>query len=248
MSDKLLNTAEAARFLRVSQASVRRWSDSGLLQARRVGRRRERRFTEADLATFLTPSRVGQTTHREPDQRGVFVGGTAVPIHGHIATFYASDQGRVRLPIPFLREGLKLRQPCFLAASGHVLDAYLEALRQDANADVDSAIRSGLFVIADGPGASVEEALGFWDRLLSRSLAGGPTLMRIVGEMTCERLIFPSDAEMIRYEVSFNDVAKRFPTVTLCQYDVREFPGETIFHALRAHPDLYDLRLAGFLN
>ena len=40
--DSLLNTKEAARFLRVSEASIRRWSDAGLLPARRVGRRRER--------------------------------------------------------------------------------------------------------------------------------------------------------------------------------------------------------------
>ena len=53
---------------------------------------------------------------------------------------------------------------------------------------------------------------------------------------------------MIRYEVAFNMVAKRFPTVTLCQYDVREFDGRTIFEALRAHPDLYDIHLGSFLN
>ena len=41
VGDSLLNTEEAARFLRVSEASIRRWSDAGLLPARRVGRRRE---------------------------------------------------------------------------------------------------------------------------------------------------------------------------------------------------------------
>src|SRR3989475_11698605 len=52
-TERLLNTAEAARFLRVSQASIRRWSDSGLLAARRVGRRRERRFSESGLQAFM---------------------------------------------------------------------------------------------------------------------------------------------------------------------------------------------------
>src|SRR2546421_7406212 len=67
ISEDLLNTAEAARFLRVSQASIRRWSDSGLLQAQRVGRRRERRFRESDLATFVdrsTPAPPGAATAR----------------------------------------------------------------------------------------------------------------------------------------------------------------------------------------
>jgi hypothetical protein len=53
---------------------------------------------------------------------------------------------------------------------------------------------------------------------------------------------------MMTYEVAFNMIAKRFPTVTLCQYDVREFDGETIFQAMRAHPDLYSVHLGSFIN
>src|SRR3979490_3074688 len=53
LSDSLLNTKEAARFLRVSEASIRRWSDAGLLPASRVGRRRERRFAHDELGRFL---------------------------------------------------------------------------------------------------------------------------------------------------------------------------------------------------
>src|SRR5205809_7509036 len=79
-AERLLNTAEAARFLRVSQASIRRWSDSGLLAARRVGRRRERRFNEADLQAFMQqPS----TTHAAADASTVNVGGARVEVPGH---------------------------------------------------------------------------------------------------------------------------------------------------------------------
>jgi transcriptional repressor of dcmA and dcmR len=247
MSEELLNTAEAARFLRVSQASVRRWSDSGLLQARRVGRRRERRFTEADLKRFLAPA--SKTSARTRDiQSEVFIGGTAVPVHGHIATFYNSDEGRLRLTIPFFREGLQRGQPCFLAAAGEVLDAYMTALRKEEGVDIDSAVRRGMFVTADGPGESVEAALEYWERVMSRALTTGPTVIRVVGEMMSERNVFSSDAEMIKYEVAFNGIAKRFPTVTLCQYDARAFWGEVLFQALRAHPDLYTLGIASFLN
>src|SRR5437868_4286586 len=38
--DRLLTTRDAATFLKVSEASIRRWTDSGLLPAHRVGRRR----------------------------------------------------------------------------------------------------------------------------------------------------------------------------------------------------------------
>jgi len=244
VSDRLLNTAEAARVLRVSQASVRRWSDSGLLEARRVGRRRERRFKQRDLDNFLKP---GSSATPTRPKREVYVGGTRVPTHGHLATFYNSDEGRLRLTIPFLRDGLLLGQPCFLAAAGGLRDAYLEALRREKGIDIDAAIRDGSFHIVAGPGVSVEAALAFWDQGMAQALAAGPTLIRVAGEMASERTVFRTDDEMIKYEVAYNVIGKRFPTVTLCQYDVRVFGGETIFHALRAHPDLYELGLASFL-
>ena len=53
MSDTL-NTEGAARFLGVSEASVRRWSDLGLLAVERSGRRRVRRFAVDELARFRT--------------------------------------------------------------------------------------------------------------------------------------------------------------------------------------------------
>jgi transcriptional repressor of dcmA and dcmR len=247
MSDKLLNTAEAARFLRVSQASVRRWSDSGLLHGRRVGRRRERRFTEADLTGFLSQGTPDPTRNTDaPD--GVFIGGTFVPRHSHIATFYNGDEGRLRLTLPYLREGLMSRQPCFVIAEGRVLDAYMEALRGQPGIDVDSAIRDRRLTTAPGPGSTVKGALSFFEQVLTRALAVGPTLLRVVGEMSSARKGFESDDEMVDFEIAFNTICKRLPTVTLCQYDVREFDGETIFKAIRAHPDLYPLGIASFLN
>jgi excisionase family DNA binding protein len=49
----LLNVREAARFLRVSETSIRRWSDSGKLKCYRVGVARHRRFSMRDLKEFL---------------------------------------------------------------------------------------------------------------------------------------------------------------------------------------------------
>jgi hypothetical protein len=53
---------------------------------------------------------------------------------------------------------------------------------------------------------------------------------------------------MLKYEGAFNMTAKRFPNVTLCQYDVRAFDGATIYEVLRVHPDLYSLRLGSLLS
>ncbi len=247
MSDKLFNTAEAARFLRVSQASVRRWSDSGLLRARRVGRRHERRFTETDLKGFLSPGRITPAERTTTIGAGVYIGGTFVPLHSHVATFYNSDEGRLRLTVPFFHEGLTSGQPCFLVADGDVLNAYLEALDSQEGIDLDAAIRDHLLTTAPGVGSSVESGLRFWEEALTRALTTGPALLRVVGEMSSARKDFDSDDELIEFEVAFNMIAKRLPTVALCQYDVREFDGDSIFRAIRAHTDLYEIPLGTFL-
>lgn len=247
MSVKLFNTEEAASFLRVSEASIRRWSDAGLLTARRVGRRRERRFTEADLLAFMAPG-AQAPTGGVLGHAAVNVGGVHVPLGAHLATFYGTDAGRLRLATPLFAEGLRAGQPCFLAANGKELEAYLDALRGAPGVELDRALESGLLYTADGPGASVEDALQFWEQLFWRALASGPTVLRIVGDMSCERQLFASEAEMMRYEMAFSGMAKRFPTVTICQYDVRDFSGQAVLEAIRAHPDLYALHLGSFLN
>src|SRR5260370_30366597 len=97
-SNSLLNTREAAQFLRVSEASIRRWSDSGLLPARRVGRRRERRFAPSDLREFLGKSS-GDRRPAPAEISSVNVGGAAVPVPPPLAPTFSP--GRCGPP-PFL--------------------------------------------------------------------------------------------------------------------------------------------------
>ena len=245
-SSSLLNTKEAAHFLRVSEASIRRWSDSGLLPAQRVGRRRERRFAQGDLQRFLErpPSESRPAT---PELASVNVGGASVALRTHLAPIYSSDPGRLRLSVPFMVDGLRAGQPCFLVAAGALLELYMDAL-SDEHINVAAAIDSGRLVIIPGPGASVAEALSNWERLFGKALAGGPTVLRVLGEMLCERSVFGSDATLMAYEEAYEVMAKRFPVVTLCQYDAREFDGEIMLRVLKSHPDMFEQHLGGFLN
>ena len=92
------------------------------------------------------------------------------------------------------------------------------------------------------------EAIANWERLFGKALAGGPTVLRVAGEMASEREVFGSEAEMMAYEEAYEVMAKRFPLVTLCQYDAREFDGEIILRVLKSHPDMFAQHLGGFLN
>ena len=249
VSNSLLNTEEAARYLRVSEASIRRWSDSGLLPARRVGRRRERRFAEADLVHFLgRPSGETERPAGPPATPTVAVGGASIPIRSHLAPIYSSDQGGLRLTVPFLADGLRAGHPCFLAATGAVLERYGKALAEQQGIDFGAALKSDRLTLVAWPGATVAEAVGNWELLFSEALAGGPTILRIVGELACERPMFASDADMFAYEEAYEIMASRFPAVTLCQYDAREFDGEMILRVLKTHPDLFEQHLGVFLN
>jgi transcriptional repressor of dcmA and dcmR len=245
-SNALLNTREAAQFLRVSEASIRRWSDLGLLPSHRVGRRRERRFAPSDLRYFLERAS-GEAPRVAPEISSVTVGGASVPVRTHVAPIYGSDAGGLRLSIAFLVDGLRAGQPCFLEATGSALDRYVKALTEQG-IDLAGVTASGQLVVLPGPGRNAEEAVHNWEALFGRALESGPTVLRVVGEMASVRGIFGSDAEMMRYEEIYEVMARRFPAVTLCQYDAREFDGETMLRVMKAHPDMFELHLGGFLN
>ena len=53
-TDIMLKTREVANLLNVHINTVRRWSNSGILQVYRVGPRRDRRYRKTDIDHFLS--------------------------------------------------------------------------------------------------------------------------------------------------------------------------------------------------
>jgi hypothetical protein len=237
-------TNSAAAYLGVSEASVRRLADAGLLAVQRVGRRRVRRFAEGDLKLFKASARMTgfpMTGAANPSQAAPDLGS-----HDHFATFYDSDAGRLRLSLPFLRDGLLAGQRCFLVASKSLADEYIDALGRYPSLDLPTAIEAGALTIRSSVGSSAREATAAWERLWWEALGLGASAIRVVGEMATYEG-FSDLSEMLDYEVAYDSLAKRLPVMTLCQYDVRQFSGETIVGALKAHPDLFSQRIADFL-
>jgi transcriptional repressor of dcmA and dcmR len=247
MNEPLLNTREAARFLRVSEASIRRWTDAGLLATRRVGRRRERRFTEEDLRGFMNQDR--QDTPAAPRQEvsgAISVRGVNLAVPCHLSTYFDFDDGRLRFAVPFLAAGLRGSAPCFLMAAGELLAAYTAALEAEG-IDVEAATHSGRLVIRDAPGRTTDEAIAFWESSWGRSLEGGPAVIRVVGDMTSELKVFGSTQDMMLYEEAYDRLSRRYPVATICQYDVRGVDGVTMLRSLKAHPDIYGLSQGNYL-
>ena len=242
-----------------SKGAHRLYSNNDLEQLRFIKVRLESGASSADAHRLLAHGRArglatshGVTEVLEPAVTGgtgtVRLGANEAPLHAHYPTFYASDEGRTRLAVPFLRDGLRRGQTCFLSAAGKTQDAYLDALAKSHGIDIELAIQSGRLVVVDAIGTTVEECIAYWEQSFWKVVDAGSNVIRVVGDMVSEIELFDSAAEMMRYETAYNGVAKRFPAVTLCQYDVRFFGGEVIYEAFKAHPDVYDQRVGTFLS
>lgn len=95
-SERLLTTREAATFLKVSEASIRRWTDSGLLPASRVGRRGARRLRDEDLRSFLEAGRTQNVAATEISLAStMIIQDVVVPLGSHLASFYSTEAGRL---------------------------------------------------------------------------------------------------------------------------------------------------------
>ncbi len=246
MSDKLLTTREASTFLRVSEASVRRWADAGILTASRVGRRGARRFREADLLQFMQPGN-RRPTPGAAAARAVVIQGMAVALGSHLVSFYSSDAGRLRVPVPFLRDGILAGQACLMFVTAPLRELYLEALSAE-QVNVDAAISAGLLTFMSTRQESVAGWIADCERHVANAVRDHPGPVRFLGETVTALQSLGSVQELLSLEQQLAPVVRRLPVVMLCPYDVRTFDGLTIVEALKLHFDTYSYQLAYFLS
>src|SRR5688572_26613271 len=109
-AEPLLDIEQAARFLNVSETSLRRWTNDGRLACLRVGRRRERRFRRVDLLGFMEQEPAVQARgDGNPAAAGV-----------HLCGLYSSDVGRVEQAVAFLAEGFRPGTVSYLVGSAEM--------------------------------------------------------------------------------------------------------------------------------
>jgi excisionase family DNA binding protein len=247
MSDKLLTTREAARFLRASEASLRRWSDAGLLPASRVGRRRARRFKEDDLLRFLGPEQGGPTHATTGLPRAISLESMFVGLGSHLASFFSTDAGRFRLGLPFLRDGIQSGQACLLFAPPEAREQYVKALQREG-IDVTAAERDGLLTMLSVPPLTPEQFIGYLEDHFIDITRRRPGPFRFLGEPVAGLAALQTVSAYLNFEHQCSALAKRFPVVILCPYDVRQFDGRTIIECLKLHHDTFAYELGYFLS
>lgn len=242
--DSLLNIRQAAALLNVSEISLRRWTDSGRLPCIRVGGKRERRFRREDLLRCPEQIARGQAAGKRTT---VDLEGIAVDYSKHLCAFYESDAGRTKMAVPFLADGLRHDDACYLVALPMVREQLLGHLRA-ADCGLDRALRNGRLKVLEGFD-SVADSLSYFEQAFIADTRSGVKAIRVVGDMAW---VFGKDMDsddLRRFEMTYNHrLAHHFPVVSLCLYDVREFSGRDVLGALKCHEDTFDYPLARFLG
>jgi excisionase family DNA binding protein len=249
--DELLNIKQAAEFLKVSETSLRRWTNSGRLACLRVGRKRERRFRRADLLAFLEEQPKEPGPHPGPAESLAAPqserSDEALADRAHLCGLYATDDGRAMQAAAFLAEGLRSGSTCFVMATPSVRADILAHLAR-SHRDLRAAVAERLMEITEYAGSSRAQIQEFEARYRAALDAGARSLRMVADVWVVAEWL--TRKELIDYEARYETMSQRYPIVTLCLYDVRRFGGMDMVAALRGHADMFrfptDILLPGF--
>jgi transcriptional repressor of dcmA and dcmR len=243
---ELLDISEAAAFLNVSETSLRRWTNAGILPCLRIGRRRERRFRRADLLAFLEqpataqypPNRKEDTMNAQALEEEPMQDESVATIHGnHLCGIYGTDAGRLELTVPFLLEGLQKGSVCFLVAPSDAQKEIVNAMKEK-RPSLDADIKAGRLIVSEHQKSPAAQCR-FFEVAMKKAEDEGVESFRVVGDMWGLRLLV-SAKEMVELELGFERlIVPRFPVVALCAYDAREFAGVELLDALKDHEDTF---------
>lgn len=250
--EQLLNMKQAARMLNVSVVSLRRWTNAGKLACLRVGPKRERRFRRADLLTFLESQAASSPIARAQSGLStvtqIQVEGVAIDHGSHLCALYESDLGRVKLAVPFLAGGLEANDVCCLVAAPDAKKDILDHLSAVCTR-LGEYIDGGRLHLSEGMPSARAMYESMEESFVEATQSGQRSCARVLGDMAWALHQGMGVDELMDFETRYGQsLARRFPMVTLCQYDARKFPGTAILNALKCHQDTFRYPLARFLN
>ncbi len=246
--DDLLTIHQAAALLQVSPTSLRRWTQSGQLKCERVGGRRERRFRRADLMRCLeAPDTPPQTFTAAERAAEVTLASLVIPWGSHLCDVYATDQGRLRLGVPFLAQGLARGEPCFLVAEPEVATLLLaEVCRVEPRAA--AAVSAGRLIIRPGCAQPLDMLDIFFTAFSEQGLRNAAGI-RVLGDMASFLDQGATPEALMAFEQRYDaELAGAFPVVSLCQYDARRFSGVSVLHACKGHGDVLKFPMRSLLG
>jgi excisionase family DNA binding protein len=232
---ELLDIEQAARFLNVSETSLRRWTNTGRLPCLRIGQRRERRFRRSDLIAFME-AQPGRGRDETSDVASAAPESGECPFRegDHVCGFYGSELGRLKMALAFLGEEQSPGTVTYILGKPEARQPILLHL-QRVRPELERDLVDGSLVACEYQ-QSGKAQLEYFTELFSAAMVNGATSLRLLGDVTAVCGVV-SDEELRDYESAYDAlIARRFPVVTMCQYDVRVFSGVALLNALKCHP------------
>ncbi|HWP91774.1 MAG TPA: MEDS domain-containing protein [Thermodesulfobacteriota bacterium] len=222
---KFLTTEEAAKLLKVSEASIRRWSNQGKLKCYRIGGRGERRFLLSDLLECIE-------TFKEEESKA-----------NHFSLFFRSEKEQLDAVVPFLADYLQ-RGHRVLYVRDATEEEKLYSLLEERRINVKELTARGSLCIFDSSEVylkdgyfDMERMFSFWETALEESSKMGYSKVFCSGEMTWYLKGLPGVETMMEYEAKLNRITDNHPEVTiLCQYDVNRLSGAVVIDSVISHP------------
>lgn len=222
----LLNIQQAARFLNVSEMTVRRWTNAGALRCYRVGTRRARRFSVEDLIAYLE----GRHQSADPPRVALGYNDLQAPDGAHLAHLPMDASEALDLAVAYLCEGLLNQETVCVVApenrTGQIvrrlqlrgldIAAYQQAEKCFFSSGMDTPVRQARY-LADVAGQSGQRLRGFGDMTWAKEKGWG--------------------AQELRDLEDFVNGAPRpaAGNLFLCQYALDRFSGQETLMAMETH-------------
>jgi transcriptional regulator with XRE-family HTH domain len=246
-----LGVRELAERARVSTSTVTRLESGELLRERTVEavqRTLEEAGVEfsggAGIGGVGLGVRLRESVRPSPEtgHRAVTLGGATIDLRCHVAAFYASDEEKERVMIPFLREGQEAGD-CGLL----IVDAaqHSQCVRRLTESGIEIARdqAAGRLMVRNWQEAQLRG--GRFEQMRTIEALGGlaetcklqrARMTRIWANMEWALLDAPGVEDLAEYESRLNEVLPNYDMAVLCSYDLRRFSAGTVFDILRVHP------------
>jgi len=231
--EQLLNVRQAAELLNVSEMTVRRWTNAGLLACFRIGKKRERRFYPSDLQQFLegktSPPRIEENAPGMPARHvALGFGGLDVPDGTHMAHLYADVSEALDVQTFFLRQGIENQETVMVVSPLHHREQLLSSMEHDG-LDVAELIRQNRLIHGSGKQTPLEMA-----EYISHAAASARGRFRLVGDMSWTVHKKWSE-EHLRTLEEITNTHLGPGSLFLCQYGLTKFFGTQTMMGLETH-------------
>lgn len=175
--------------------------------------------------------------------RSITINGLRAAPGDHICAFYRGREERDRLLVPYLREGLRAGDKCICITGGREHARLRSAILDGEEGLADELLEFDHVentYLPDGS-FSAEHMLAYWSEWGHRTFeTERRSFARTASVMTwAEHLFSPDLDDFIAYEARSTRLARAFPQVALCLYDLAHFRGNVIIPILKVHPRVF---------